>query len=136
MSWTRQTVKVKCLGFDMFVRPRYLGLGWLPSLNTLGLTCWSDSRYLGLSWLPSLSTLGLVCFSGPHHLELGWLSSLSILGLACLPGLFDLKRFLFIKILTKKLTHEKERNNSLMAIEDFHHIQLVLLWFWLLITNP
>jgi hypothetical protein len=42
------------------------------------------------------------------------------------PILFKMIK-IFIKILTKKLTHEKERNNSLMAIEDFHHIQLVLL---------
>jgi len=125
LFWTWLMVKFKFIGSNMFVRPHYLGLGWLPSSSSLSLVCLSNLRYLGFGWLPSPSSLSLSCLPDPRYLGLGWMSSQSHLDLTCLPDLNYLELswllnssslgltyfsnpfylikifFLFIKILTK-----------------------------------
>jgi hypothetical protein len=94
-------VSLSFVGLTCLLDSWYLGLGLLPSPNSLGLTCLSDPLYLGLNWLPdpsflvsdpcyfrlgwlpSPSDLGLVYF--PNYFGFYWLPSPSLLGLACLP---------------------------------------------------
>lgn len=110
----------------------YLGLNWPPRLYSLGLTCLSDSRYLELDWLSRLYFLGSTYLLDSRYLELGWLPSPNSLVLTYLPDPIGLGRLpnpsvlhliylldpfysvkIFIKILTKFVTHESYSNQTL-----------------------
>jgi hypothetical protein len=80
LLWARLTTKFGYLMFDMFVRLRCRGLGWLPSLSSLGLTCVPDLCYSWLDCLLSPSALSITCLSDPRYLILGWLSNPGYLG--------------------------------------------------------